>query len=139
MIKDYIIPLIIAIVGSGGFTALVTALVGARQRKKDKDDAVMKELRTIAKAVDDQQKATEERFIRLDRSSIIKFADEISRGLEHSSEAFDDVLEAIDRYDKYCKSHDDFQNSKTTLSAKLIKDTYERYRSNRNTNKGETK
>lgn len=135
--KDYIIPLVIAIVGSGGFTALVTALIGARQRKKDKDDAVMKKLDSISKAVDDQKKATEERFIRLDRSAIIKFADEISRKLEHSSEAFDDILEAIDRYDKYCKAHDDFKNSKTTISAKLIKDTYERYRSNRNTDKGE--
>lgn len=124
--KEYIVPLIIAIIGSGGFTALVTALVGARQRKKDKDDAVMKKLDSISQAVDDQKKATEERFIRLDRSAIIKFADEISRKLEHSSEAFDDVLEAIDRYDKYCKSHDDFKNSKTTISAKLIKDTYER-------------
>lgn len=133
--KDYIIPLVIAIVGSGGFTALVTALIGARQRKKDKDDAVMKELRTIAKSVDEQKNATEERFIRLDRSAIIKFADEISRKLEHSSEAFDDILEAIDRYDKYCKAHDDFKNSKTTISAKLIKETYEQYRSN----KGETK
>ena len=127
--KDYIIPLVIAIVGSGGFTALVTALIGARQRKKDKDDAVMKKLDSISKAVDDQKNATEERFIRLDRSAIIKFADEISRKLEHSSEAFDDILEAIDRYDKYCNNHSDFKNSKTTLSAKLIKDTYERCRS----------
>ena len=127
--KEYVLPLVIAIVGSGGFTALVTALIGARQRKKDKDDAVMKKLDSIVQAVDDQRNATEERFIRLDRSAIIKFADEISRKLEHSSEAFDDVLEAIDRYDKYCNNHSDFKNSKTTLSAKLIKDTYERCRS----------
>lgn len=127
--KEIVLPLIVAIVGSGGFTALVTALIGARQRKKDKDDAVMKKLDSISKAVDDQKNATEERFIRLDRSAIIKFADEISRKLEHSSEAFDDILEAIDRYDKYCNNHSDFKNSKTTLSAKLIKDTYERCRS----------
>ncbi len=127
--KEIVLPLIVAIVGSGGFTALVTALIGARQRKKDKDDAVMKKLDSISKAVDEQKNATEERFIRLDRSAIIKFADEISRKLEHSSEAFDDILEAIDRYDKYCNNHSDFKNSKTTLSAKLIKDTYERCRS----------
>lgn len=126
--KDYIVPLLIAVVGSGGFTALITALIGARQRRKDRDDKVMKKLDDISTAVEEQKNATEERFIRLDRSAIIQFADEISRKVAHSSEAFDDILEAIDRYNNYCQAHKDFLNSKTEISAKLIKDTYKECR-----------
>lgn len=126
--KDIVVPLLIAVISSGGFASLITGLLSARQRRKDRDDDVMKKLDDISTAVEEQKNATEERFIRLDRSAIIQFADEISRKVAHSSEAFDDILEAIDRYNNYCQAHKDFLNSKTEISAKLIKDTYKECR-----------
>ncbi|WP_130837516.1 hypothetical protein [Lachnoclostridium sp. Marseille-P6806] len=63
--------------------------------------------------------------VELWRSQIIRFADEIRVGLRHSEEGFNEVLEAITRYEQFCIDHPKFPNSKATASIRLIKKTYE--------------
>lgn len=60
------------------------------------------------------------------RVRILRFGDEVSRGLKHSEENFEQVLSDIDQYEKYCRSHPEFENNKTVVTTKLIKDTYEK-------------
>ncbi len=58
------------------------------------------------------------------RTHILRFADELYDGKHHSKEYFDDILEDIDKYEKYCEAHKEFKNNKTVMSISLIKSTY---------------
>lgn len=70
-----------------------------------------------------EKRVKEERALQA-RTQILRFADELYNGDHHSKEYFDDVLDNIDMYEKYCKANPDFKNNKTVMSAGLIKDTY---------------
>lgn len=58
------------------------------------------------------------------RVRILRFGDEICHDVQHSNEHFDQVLEDIDTYEKYCRDHPDFKNNKTRLTTAKILDTY---------------
>lgn len=60
------------------------------------------------------------------RAHILRFADELYNKKEHSKEYFDEILDDIDKYEKYCVEHPNFKNNKTVLSTNLIKTTYDR-------------
>lgn len=61
------------------------------------------------------------------RVRILRFGDEIREGTKlHSKESFDQVLDDITRYDAYCKQHPEFENAKTVLTTKVIKETYKK-------------
>lgn len=58
------------------------------------------------------------------RSRILRFNDEIISGQEHTKEHYEDILNCIDKYDKYCACHPEFPNSKCILACQHIKDVY---------------
>lgn len=78
----------------------------------------------IKKEVDGIRDIIEEREAVLARTHILRFNDELLTHQKHSKEYFDQTLEDIDRYDKYCDAHPAFKNSRTVISAQNIKDTY---------------
>ena len=59
-----------------------------------------------------------------DRQRILQFGDECYEKKYHSKGSFDDILEVIGRYEKYCEDHEDFKNGYTATAVGLIKDTY---------------
>lgn len=83
-------------------------------------------LDTIGQKVDKLEAQQEEDKAIQARTHILRFADELYNGEQHSKEYFDDVLNDIDKYEKYCEEHPDFLNSKTAISTQRIKETYER-------------
>lgn len=58
------------------------------------------------------------------RRRILSCADELRRGVEHSQEFFDDVLEDISYYNNYCKENPDFENMKAVVAIEFITETY---------------
>lgn len=58
------------------------------------------------------------------RRRILSCADELRRGVEHSQEFFDDVLEDISYYNNYCAENPDFKNMKAVVAIEFIKETY---------------
>ena len=87
---------------------------------------IEKKLDSISNKVDAlEEQFNEEKALRA-RTHILRFADELYNKKEHSKEYFDDILDDIDMYDKYCDAHPKFKNNKTVMSAGLIKDTYEK-------------
>lgn len=59
------------------------------------------------------------------RRRIISCADELRRGVEHSQEFFDDVLQDISYYNNYCKENPNFENMKAVVAIEFIKETYQ--------------
>ena len=60
------------------------------------------------------------------RVRILRFGDEVLHDKRHTKEHFDQILQDITEYDKYCESHKDFKNNMTVMTTVHIKDTYER-------------
>lgn len=54
------------------------------------------------------------------RRRILRFSDECIRGMKHSKEYTDNVLEDISFYKQYCAEHPGFKNEKCVLSIEVI-------------------
>lgn len=95
--------------------AIKKFLVGGIESKIDK----------ITEKVDSlERQANEDKAVQA-RTHILRFADELYYDdKHHSKEYFDDMLEDIDKYEKYCKKHPEFTNNKTVMSTKRIKEMY---------------
>ena len=68
----------------------------------------------------------EEQWVSLSRTHIFRFGDELLHGVDHSKEHFDQVLDDISKYEKYCRTHQDYPNDKAVATIKQIKKTYQK-------------
>ena len=59
------------------------------------------------------------------RRRILQFADEIRRGVKHSMEHFNDILDDITFYAKYCDDNPTFKNDKAVRSIQRIEEVYD--------------
>lgn len=60
------------------------------------------------------------------RTRILRFGDELRRGLKHSKDSFDDILVSITEYESYCSKHEEFKNKITERTTKYIVEIYDR-------------
>lgn len=58
------------------------------------------------------------------RVRILRFGDELQRDIRHSKDAFNQVIDDITRYKKYCETHPYFKNDMTVLTSKIIEDKF---------------
>lgn len=91
----------------------------------DKVVSLQMDIRTFEDSVDEQH-------IKDVRTRILRFGDEIRLGVSHSQEHYDQILEDISEYTKYCSDHPEFQNNKTVTTTKIINETYEKLLKNNN-------
>lgn len=107
-------------------TSIVTLLLQHRWQKEEKASGLLAEIRSVKTAlqihIDEQAMGEALRA----RRRIIDFSDECRRGVRHSEEHFESVLDDITGYENYCAKHKDFENSKCVLSIEMIKDLYKR-------------
>lgn len=110
-------------------TSIVTLVLQRRWQVKDKnserDDECKQTLHRIESKLDSHIRADEEDNIKQCRTQFLIFADELSRGVHHSREHYEAITEMVDDYDRYCKAHPDFPNSKARAAEKLIKTSYQ--------------
>jgi uncharacterized coiled-coil DUF342 family protein len=58
------------------------------------------------------------------RVRILRFGGELSRGIDHNKENFDQALCDISDYEKYCSEHPEFKNDRAKLTIKYIEQEY---------------
>lgn len=121
----------------GGFT-LLGMILKRRWETKDKQEDVTGAIADLGKKIDNVQSSimaelekgradNEEYRIKMCRQRILQFNDEIYRGVLHTRESFDNVIEeGIDVYEDYCKSHPTFPNFKAEAAIENIKETYKK-------------
>ena len=121
--------LYVALVGFGS-AVLVKVLDYIFSRHSEKKGAIAK----LSKKVDDidskldKHIADEQEAKAVEaRSRIITADNEISRGLKHSKEWFDSLLEYdITHYQRYCSEHPDFPNEMTVSAVENIRRVYDK-------------
>lgn len=59
------------------------------------------------------------------RSRILRFADELRIGVNHSEEMYNQILDDISFYQSYCRNHENYPNQKALSAIALISDDYE--------------
>ncbi len=60
------------------------------------------------------------------RNHILRFGDEIKNKVRHSEEYFNQILDDITKYERYCNEHRDFQNARTVETTEIIKRVYKK-------------
>lgn len=110
----------------GGLFAFIQFIITRHDKKHDRFAEVMEALEDIRKEVQEiKQGASESEAVR-SRTSILRFQDELYNEIKHSKEYFDQVLDDIDTYEKYCHDHPDFQNGRTKAAAAYIRSERDR-------------
>lgn len=94
-------------------------------KKKDKSDKILEQIGAVEKKLDGHIAEEDRHKTDLCRIRILRFSDEIRRGIKHSEESFNNILEDIDYYIAYCEQHEDvYINSKADAAIRNIKDVY---------------
>ena len=85
---------------------------------------VLELVNILSKEVDTLKKDEELERARQARQRILRFNDEILFNKRHSKEHFDEILDDIDTYEEYCRTHEDYENNKAVLAITTIREVY---------------
>ena len=97
------------------------------------NEDLFKKIAIINDNVDDIKKANESLESKFDkrnadacRTIILRFVDELRRGVGHSEEFYNQILEDITDYENYCATHEGYKNGKAENAIRHIKEEYNR-------------
>lgn len=85
---------------------------------------VLEKVDDLKEEIDDLKGQQEFQNARQARQRILRFCDEILFSQRHSKEHFDEILEDIDLYEKYCRDHTDYENNRAELAIATIREVY---------------
>ena len=85
---------------------------------------VLEKVSHLSQEVDILKKDEELERARQARQRILRFNDEILFEKRHSKEHFDEILDDIDTYEEYCRTHEDYENNKAVLAIATIREVY---------------
>lgn len=60
------------------------------------------------------------------RTRILRFGDEIKNDVRHSQKYFEQIIDDIDYYEKYCDENKNFKNGNTVTAIEIIKEIYKK-------------
>lgn len=84
-----------------------------------------KRMETMQSDIDTIRDEGRERHAKDCRVRILRFADEIYLGTNHSQEHYRQILGDIKSYETYCDMHENFENQIATAAIKQIKSRYD--------------
>lgn len=93
--------------------------------KKSREEA-KEDISNLRKDLDAHINVQELEAIRRVRQQILRFNDEILFNRKHSQEHFEEILDDINIYEKFCQTHDDYKNNKAEFAINNIKRTYDK-------------
>lgn len=80
----------------------------------------------LDKKMDKLQQSNDESMALTWRYRILRFNDEVKQEVNHTEEHFNQILEDITKYEKYCKENPYFENNKASLAIDNIKKVYKK-------------
>lgn len=104
-------PILVALVG------IVPTIINNRKKTQASIDELRATLATHIREEEDDK-------ARQARLRIIRFNDELCANIAHSESYFEDILDDVDTYEKYCADHPDFKNNRGKAAMEHVKDVY---------------
>lgn len=108
---------ITAALASGGLWGLIQFLISRHDKTAEKIDRLMVLVQEVSDRVDTSSATNA-------RTRILRFDDELINGVHHSREYFQQTLEEIDLYERYCEKHPEFKNNACVLAIEHIRRVY---------------
>ena len=108
-----------------GIFSLILANKNAKKARKDEDNQVMMKLDALGEKL--EAHIQEDAAAKADesRSRILRFGDEVRRGVLHTEEHWIDILLDVDRYKEYCETHPTYENNRATSRIKYLKGVFD--------------
>mgnify|MGYP003421105706 FL=1 len=121
------VEIVMAVLGSSVLTVIINRVFNILDRKKDKQDQIISEINEMKSELNKHIEDDEKHRADMSRARILRFSDELRRGISHSEESFNNILEDIDNYISYCTQHESvYINSKANAAIRNIKTTHDK-------------
>ena len=117
---------IITFIGGGSFLAFLQFLITRHDNKKGKNQEILSAIGKLSDEVAQMKVDEDRREAVLARTHILRFRDELYNNIDHSMEYFEQTLDDAADYDRFCESHPDFRNGRTTEAVRYIREEYRR-------------
>lgn len=114
----------IGVLLGGGILTFVQFLITRHDKRKDELGDIKKAIDALKTEIDKIDKKSDRRDAENRRVRILRFEDELQRGLQHSKDSFDQVLEDITWYTRYCDKDPEFKNDQTAATIEHIHKVY---------------
>ena len=86
---------------------------------------LMAEIKELKNRLDEHIQTDDERNADLLRTQILRFNDELVHDTKHTKEHFDEILSIIHDYETYCRTHEDYPNTKCAHAISNISRVYD--------------
>ena len=121
------VEIVMAVLGSSVLTVIINRVFNIFDRKKDKQDQIISDINEMKSELNRHIEDDERHRADMSRARILRFSDELRRGISHSEESFNNILEDIDNYISYCTQHESvYINSKANAAIRNIKTTHDK-------------
>lgn len=99
--------------------------IDIRNGLADSIEGLRKKIDEMNDSMGDLKKTSSEGMALTWRYRILRFDDEIRHEIRHTKEHFDQILDDITKYNRYCGEHQDFPNDKAVFAIENIKRVYQ--------------
>lgn len=97
-----------------------------RQQSIDIQKEFIEQIQALGEKVDQISCTNKEGMALTWRYRILRFNDEILHDEKHTKEHFDQLLEDITQYERYCDEHPEFPNNKAVCAINNIRSVYQK-------------
>lgn len=112
-----VMTIAVAVIASSGLWGLLQFLINRKDKTAEKLEKIFGAIKEVSERVD-ANSAT------LARTHILRFDDELTNGIHHSKEYFQQTLEDVDTYERYCANHPEYKNNTCVLAIEHIRHIY---------------
>ncbi len=85
---------------------------------------ILENVGSMQETLDKHITKDDERYAKQCRLRILRFNDEVLQNRRHTKEHFDEILDDITEYERYCKEHPDYKNNKAAMAIHNVNRVY---------------
>lgn len=86
---------------------------------------MMDNVSSMQETLDKHITKDDERYAKQCRLRILRFNDEVLQQKRHTKEHFDEILDDITEYERYCVEHPDYKNNKAVMAIHNVEHIYQ--------------
>lgn len=125
VILSDVLPAVIA-----GVVSVILANKAAKREKEKEQNEVVEKLDELSCKLDSHIQEDCEAKADEGRLRVLRFGDEVRRGIQHTEEHWTDILRDIDRYENYCDTHPNYENNRATRTIQYLKNIFDEHLEN---------
>lgn len=114
----------IGVLLGGGILAFAQFLITRYDTKHDRFAQIRSAIEGLRKDIQSIDAKGDRREAESRRVRILHFEDELQEGRRHSKDSFDQVMNDVTEYKKYCEKHPEFKNEQTIATVGHITKVY---------------